>query len=198
MKSNWFAVSFFVAALLFAAMGSINTSSTASSMDPKSKRIARGEYLTTVIGCNDCHTPGTLYGSPDFKRRFAGSEVGWKSPAGVIYAANLTPDDETGIGKWSEQDIVNVLHTGMAPGGRVIQPPMPWPMYSHLTDEDAYAIAAYLKSIPAIAHKVPGHVLPGQPVAGPVIEIPPPTAWDAPLSVANVPVSGGPGMAGGK
>jgi mono/diheme cytochrome c family protein len=198
MKSNWFAVSFFVAALLFAAMGSINTSSKANSMDPKSKRVARGEYLTTVMGCNDCHTPGALYGSPDFKRRFAGSEVGWKSPAGVIYAANLTPDAETGLGKWSEQDIVNVLRTGMAPGGRVIQPPMPWPNFTQLTDDDAYAIAAYLKSIPAVSHAVPGHVAPGQPVTGSVIEIPPPSAWDAPRPGANTPVGGGPGMAGGK
>lgn len=198
MKSNWFAISFFVAALLFAAMGSINTSSKASSTDPKSKRIARGEYLTTVMGCNDCHTPGAFYGSPDFKRRFAGSEVGWKGPWGVDYAANLTPDAETGLGKWSELEIVTALRTGMAPGGRVIQPPMPWPNFTQLTDDDAYAIAAYLKSIPAVAHAVPGHVAPGQPVTGPVIEFPPPTAWDAPLPGAGGPAGGGAGQAGGK
>lgn len=50
--------SFFVAALLFAATGSIHTSSKANSLDPKSRRLARGEYLTTVMGCGDCHTPG--------------------------------------------------------------------------------------------------------------------------------------------
>ena len=199
MKDSWFAVSFFVAALLFAAMGSINTSSKASAMDPRSKRLARGEYLTTVMGCGDCHTPGAFYGAPDLKRRFAGSEVGWKGPWGVDYAANLTPDDQTGLGKWSEKDIVTALRTGMAPGGVVIQPPMPWPNMTQLSDDDAYAIAAYLKSVPAVAHAVPGHVAPGQPVTGPVIEFPPPTAWDAPRPEAqNGPLGGGAGQAGGR
>jgi mono/diheme cytochrome c family protein len=180
MKTGWPAVAFFVAALLFAAMGSINTSSKASAMDPKSKRLARGEYLTTVMGCGDCHTPGAFYGAPDFKRRLAGSEIGWKGPWGVDYARNLTPDGVTGLGHWSEKEIVTALRTGIAPGGRAIQPPMPWPNMTRLTEEDAYAIAAYLKSIPAVAHRVPDRVAPGQPVAGPLIEFPPPSAWDAP------------------
>jgi mono/diheme cytochrome c family protein len=185
MKLSWFAVALLVTAALGAATLGIASSIREKSLGPKAKLLARGEYLTTVIGCNDCHTPGTFYGSPDFKRQLSGSEVGWKGPWGVDYARNLTPDVETGLGKWSEQEIVTALRTGMAPGGRVLQPPMPWPDMIQLTDEDAYAIAAYLKSIPAVAHKVPERVAPGQPVTGPVIEFPPPSAWDAPRPVAG-------------
>ena len=192
MKGTWLTVAFFVAAIIAAATIAVTRSTHATGMDPNSNKLARGEYLTTVMGCGDCHTPGTFYGSPDFKRRFAGSEIGWGGPWGVDYAANLTPDAETGIGKWSEQDIVAALRTGMAPGGRVIQPPMPWQNMTRLTDEDAFAIAAYLKSIPAVTHRVPAHVPPGQPVAGPVIEFPPPSPWDAPREMA------GPGGPGGK
>ena len=80
MKDSWFAVSFFVAALLFAAMGSINTSSKASAMDPRSKRLARGEYLTTVMGCGDCHTPRTFAQALDNHRKYAGAvAAGWKA-----------------------------------------------------------------------------------------------------------------------
>lgn len=135
-----------------------------------------GEYLSTVMGCNDCHTPGAFYGAPDFKRRLSGSEMGWKGPWGVTYARNLTPDVETGIGTWNEAQIVAALRTGMRPNGTVIQPPMPWPDFTQLTDEDAYAIAADLKSLPAVSHKVPDAIPPGQPVAGRVLEIPPPPA----------------------
>jgi hypothetical protein len=145
------------------------------------------------MGCNDCPTPGTLYGAPDFGRRSSGSEVGWQGPWGVNYAQNLTPDRATGIGDWSAQDIVNALRTGMRPDGSVLGPPMPWPNYTQLTDEDAYAIAAYVQNIPAVAHKVPDRVPPGQPVAGSVIAIPPPSAWDAPKSPpdAAAPTAGG-------
>ena len=60
--------------------------------------IARGRYLAQIMSCGDCHTPGKSYGEPDSARAFAGSELGWKGPWGVRYAANLTPDLDTGIG----------------------------------------------------------------------------------------------------
>ena len=180
MKSGWFPVVLLVTAAFSAATLGIASSTRAKDLDPRSKRLARGEYLTTVMGCNDCHTPGSMYGSPDFGRRLSGSELGWKGPWGVTYARNLTPDAETGIGRWSEQDIVKALRTGMRPDGSVIQPPMPWPNMTQLSDEDALAIAGYLKSVPAVTHKVPAQVPPGQPAAGSVIELPPPSAWDAP------------------
>ncbi len=153
-----------------------------SARDAQAKRIARGQYLVTVQGCGDCHTPGTLYGSPDFGRRLAGSELGWRGPWGVSYPRNLTPDPETGLGKWTEKQIVDAIRTGMRPDGRPLEPPMPWPNLTRLTDEDAYAIAAYLKSLPPVKHRVPDVVPPDQAkdVTGSIMDFPPPSAWDAP------------------
>ncbi len=146
------------------------------------QKIERGQYLTTIMGCNDCHTPGTLYGSPDFERKLSGTEMGWSGPWGVTYPRNLTPDMETGIGKWSEDDIVKTIRTGQRADGSQVMPPMPWPMYTNLTDEDAYAIAAYLKSLPPISHKVPNKLPPGgkAPKFTAFFLPLPPDAWDAP------------------
>jgi mono/diheme cytochrome c family protein len=142
--------------------------------------LARGEYLVTIMSCGDCHTPGAFYGAPDMTRKLSGSELGWRGPWGVSFARNLTPDMETGIGAWSAQEIVNAIRTGTRPDGTQLQAPMPWPNYGGVKDEDAYAIAAYLKSLPAVTHKVPSLVPPGKPAKGTVIVIPPPPAWDAP------------------
>jgi mono/diheme cytochrome c family protein len=153
------------------------------------EKVKRGEYLTTVIGCNDCHTPGTLYGAPDFTRTLSGSELGWRGPWGVTFAANITPDPETGIGKWSEAEIVNCIRTGQRPDGRVLLPPMPYQDFAHLSDADAYAIAAFLKSIPAVKHMNLGPVAPGHAVTGSIIDFPPPSMWDVPHSSTESPPS---------
>ncbi len=163
--------------------------------DAKAKRIKRGEYLTTVCSCGDCHTPGTFYGSPDFDRKLSGSEMGWRGPWGVSYARNLTPDRETGIGAWTEKQIVDAMRTGMRPDGRVLNPPMPWQNLTAFTDEDAYSIAAYLKSLPPISHKVPAVVPPDQAAgaSGSVVDFPPPpSAWDAPRPAPGGGASGSP------
>ncbi len=153
-----------------------------SARDAQAKRIARGQYLVTVENCGDCHTPGTLYGSPDFSRKLSGSELGWRGPWGVSYPRNLTPDPETGLGKWTEKQIVDAIRTGMRPDGRPLNPPMPWPNLTQLTDEDAYSIAAYLKSLPPVKHQVPDVVPPdkAKDVTGSIMDFPPPSAWDAP------------------
>ncbi len=163
-----------VAAPLIAAAPAAN--------DAQARRIKRGEYLATTSGCNDCHTPGTLFGDPDFARRLSGSELGWRGPWGVSYARNLTPDAETGLGSWTEKQIVDALRTGMRPNGRALLPPMPWPNLTALSDEDAYALAAYLKSLPPVRHQVPAAVPPDQAASatGSIMNFPPPSAWDAP------------------
>src|SRR5690349_4230985 len=90
--------------------------------------FARGKYLVTIAGCGDCHTPGTFLGKPDLKRVLGGSDVGFEIPgAGVFYGPNLTPDPETGLGKWTRQQIVTALRTGVRPDGRRLAPIMPWP-----------------------------------------------------------------------
>jgi len=143
--------------------------------------VARGKYLVTIAGCNDCHTPGYFYGAPDTTRLLSGSEIGWQTPLGTAYARNITPDSTTGIGTWSSEQIVNAIRTGQRPdGSHVLLPPMPWQDFSHLNDKDAYAIAAYLKTIPAVSHKVPDIVPPGKKATTPVIPFPKPPAWDAP------------------
>ena len=141
--------------LLFAVVvGSAFAATTAAkSGKSRAERIKLGERLTYVGGCNDCHTPGTFYGNADAKRRLSGSELGWEGPWGVTYPRNLTPDKETGIGNWTEEDIVRAIRTGQRPDKSPLLPPMPWPMYAHMTDEEAYAVAAYLKSIPPVWEK---------------------------------------------
>jgi len=118
--------------------------------------IARGKYLTEIMTCNECHTPGVLLGKPR-EPILSGSEVGYEMPGmGVYYGANLTGDNETGLGMWSEDDIVKAIRTGERPDGRIIAPVMPLKAFSHLSDEDAYAIAKYLKSLPAAKNVPPG------------------------------------------
>ncbi len=120
-------------------------------------RIARGEYLATVSGCGDCHTPGYFFGKPDETKPLSGSEVGFEIPnLGVFHGPNLTPDKETGLGRWSETEIVMALRTGVRPDGRELAPIMPWRNFARFNDEDARAIAAYLKSLKPVSNKVPG------------------------------------------
>ena len=142
--------------------------------------VERGEYLTVIMGCHDCHTPGGLYGAPDFRRALAGSELGWKGPWGVSYASNLTPDSATGLGTWTEEEIIRALQAGVGKDGGPVAPPMPWPNFARLTRDDVTAIVAYLKSIPAVAHEVPESSPPGRSVTGTIIPIPRPGPWDAP------------------
>lgn len=144
-------------------------------------RVARGEYLVKVIGCGDCHTPGTFAGAPDMSRWLSGTEYGFVGPWGTTYAMNLTPDS-TGLAGWTEDDIVRVLKAGTRKDGTKVLPPMPWPWFSNLTDEDAHAIAAYLLTIPAVPHRVPTDLPPGAKAKGTTIVFPPPSPWDRPAS----------------
>jgi mono/diheme cytochrome c family protein len=119
--------------------------------------IERGLYLVTLSGCNDCHTPGGMLGSPDKTRLLGGSDVGFGDPAsGVWIGPNLTPDEATGLGRWTTEQIVVALTKGERPDGRKLSEIMPWPALSHLTADDALAIAAYLKSLPPVKNAVPG------------------------------------------
>ena len=90
--------------------------------------IARGEYLVTMGGCNDCHTPGYFFGKPDSSRFLGGSDVGFEIPGeGVFIGRNITPDKETGIGSWTREQIVTAIQTGQRPDGRMLAPIMPSP-----------------------------------------------------------------------
>lgn len=90
-------------------------------------QIERGKYLVTIGSCNDCHTPGYFLGKPDFSRTLAGSEVGFAIPGlGAFVGRNLTPDKETGLGDWTDDQIISAFTAGIRPDGRRLAPIMPW------------------------------------------------------------------------
>ncbi|WP_119417892.1 c-type cytochrome [Desertibaculum subflavum] len=123
----------------------------------------RGAYLARIMDCGGCHTPGALVGKPDQLRYLAGSEIGFEIPGvGIFYPPNLTPDRETGLGNWSAAEIIKAVRTGARPDGRLLVPIMPYHSYGELTDTDAKALAAYLKSMPPVHNKAPGIVGPSE------------------------------------
>lgn len=131
-------------------------------------QVERGEYLVELLGCGSCHTDGALEGVPDFDRALAGSGIGiaYSSPMGnerpgIVFPPNLTPDEETGLGSWSDQQIADALRLGAGrhTGRRIVI--MPWQGYSRMTDEDVASIVAYLRSIRPVRHRVPKEVPPG-------------------------------------
>ena len=131
----------------------------------------RGEYLATIMDCAGCHTPGALAGQPDQSRHLAGSTIGFQIPdLGIFYPPNLTPD-ETGLGAWSEKEIMTAVRTGVRPDGRVLVPVMPYHNYAKLTDADASALAAYLKSLKPIRHKAPSIVGPSEKATAPYLTV---------------------------
>ena len=138
-------------------------------------QTSRGEYLVTIGGCNDCHTPGYFFGKPDTTRFLGGSDVGFEIPGqGVFVGRNITPDKETGIGSWTREQIVTALQTGLRPDGRVLAPIMPWHALAHLTEDDVASIAVFLQSLKPVSNQVPGPFKPGEKVSTFMFRILPP------------------------
>lgn len=137
--------------------------------------VARGKYLVTIGGCQDCHTPGHFFGKPDMTRVLGGSEVGFDIPGlGTFYGPNLTPDKTTGLGGWTDAQVITALRTGVRPDGRVLAPIMPWRALAVLTDQDAAALVGYLRSLPPVANKVPGPFGPAETPTSFVMKMLPP------------------------
>ena len=139
-----------------------------SSAGFSAEAVQRGRYMVSLLGCGSCHTNGALIGIPNPAHLLAGSDTGiaYSNPLsvpnpGIVYPANLTPDMETGIGSWSVDDITRMLQTGIDRHSGQTLPVMPWPSYASILPDDALAIAAYLKSLPAVQHRVPANVMPG-------------------------------------
>ncbi len=140
------------------------------------EQVERGRYLADLLGCGSCHTDGALIGTPNSARLLAGSRIGIarsnplvESRPGVVYPSNITPDRETGIGDWSLQEIETLLQAGIDYHGTQTLPVMPWLNYSRLQQEDATAVAMYLKSLPPVKHQVPANVRPGQRAKAPFV-----------------------------
>ncbi len=141
-----------LAAVTGACLGTVPAANAASTHE-----IARGKYLVTIGSCTDCHTPGHFFGKPDMSKFLGGSDVGFAIPhLGVFVGPNLTPDKATGLGNWTTAQIIAAITTGVTPQGRKLAPAMPYDAYKNLTKSDARAIAAYLQSLPAVSHQVPG------------------------------------------
>ncbi len=113
--------------------------------------VKRGEYLARAGDCIACHT------APE-GRTFAGGRA-MPTPFGTLYSSNITPDRETGIGKWTAEDFYLTMHRGRFPDGGLIYPAMPFASYTKVTREDSDAIFAYLKSIPAVKQQNREHDL---------------------------------------
>lgn len=121
-----------------------------------SDQAARGAYLVnSVMGCTDCHTPvDPTTGAPQMDKYLAGRQP-YEGPWGIVYGGNITPDDETGIGTWSEEEVQRAVIAGVGKDGRRLIL-MPWFAYSALTAEDAEAVAYYLKNVlPAVKNEIP-------------------------------------------
>jgi hypothetical protein len=162
------------------AQGAIN-----KTMESAGDQIAHGKYLVTMGGCNDCHSPKTSMmpiPQPDNSRLLSGHPASdnppnipvgvigpnnwgalasndmtaWAGPWGVSFTFNLTPDDATGIGVWTESSFLQAMHTGKHMGtGREILPPMPWYEIGKAKDSDLKAMFAYLKSLKPVSNQVP-------------------------------------------
>jgi mono/diheme cytochrome c family protein len=135
-------------------------------------RLGRGAYLVNTLGaCGNCHTPRDPNGEWDAGRELAGGFAFDEPTLGHIVGPNITPDKETGIGGWTEGQIVNALRNGKRPDGSVIAPPMPIEMYRGISDRDAEAIAAYLKSTKVVKHPVArsAYTVPLPPGYGPPV-----------------------------
>lgn len=162
---------------------SANTEGLLAAAPPHDSLVVRGEYLVTIMGCHDCHSPkkmGPRGPELDSSRLLSGhpadlplarvdtreleswvlfshTVTAFVGPWGTSFAANIT-SDSSGIGAWSEEQFFKAIRQGKYKGldnARPLLPPMPWPVYAAATDEDLRAIFAYLKSTRPVNNVVP-------------------------------------------
>jgi mono/diheme cytochrome c family protein len=119
---------------------------------------ARGEYIFNIAGCLGCHTV------PKTGQRLAGGRA-LKTPFGTFYSPNITPDRETGIGGWTDEDFIRALREGKAPDGTSYFPAFPYTSFTHLTDQDILDLKAYIDAQPAVSQPNKPH------------EVSPPFGW---------------------
>jgi mono/diheme cytochrome c family protein len=138
---------FTVLAALEAQNARAAADSAGGASDPGRSQVGRGRYLVAAGNCVSCHTrPG---GAP-----FSGG-LAFSTPFGVIYSSNITPDPSTGIADWTAADLRQALHEGVGRGGYRLFPAFPYTSFTLVSDEDADAIYAYLRSIPAVSYRPP-------------------------------------------
>jgi mono/diheme cytochrome c family protein len=135
-------------------------------------QVERGQYLAHIMDCGGCHHTGAFTPQPNLETPLAGSDIGFRmGDKGFVWPPNLTPDKETGLGNWSDEEIIAAFTTGMRPDGRQLAPIMPWMSYGHINAEDAEALVAYLRSLRPVSHKVPGPLGPADKPTAPYFMI---------------------------
>src|SRR6185312_9375361 len=116
--------------------------------------VERGAYLMNgIVACGNCHTPKGPDGHALADQELSGGLV-FDAPVFRAVAPNITPDPDTGIGKWTDEQIIDAIRNGKRPDGSIIGPPMPITFYRSISDTDARAIVAYLRSVKPISHKL--------------------------------------------
>lgn len=141
--------------------------------------VDRGRGLMHgIAACGNCHTPLTPNG-PAPGMELAGRLMADEPPF-TAYAPNITPDPETGIGRWTDEQIIAAIREGKRPDGSIIGPPMPIPFYRGMSDDDAKAIVAYLRQVPAVRNQV----------ARSVYRIPLPANYGPPVGAVATPPRG--------
>lgn len=196
-RNNYFNVLFAASCFAFIVNSCTNSSQKSAENNAAVFKVSpedivkRGEYLVTIMGCNDCHSPKKMgpngpeiipelllsgypsdrpvvkFDDPRLKEGFGmfyPDLTAAAGPWGVSFAANLTPD-QSGIGTWTEEQFKKALMQGKfkgIDGARTLLPPMPWYNFTTLKDEDASAIFAYLKSIKPVVNVVPQPIPPDQ------------------------------------
>jgi mono/diheme cytochrome c family protein len=134
--------------------------------------LERGDYLVnSIVACGNCHTPKGPEGD------LPGMELaGWapffvEEGMFVANSANLTPDPDTGLGNWTDEEIIRAIREGVRPDGTIIGPPMPVGLYRDLSDRDVQAIVAYLRQLPPVKNEIPPseYQIPLPPSYGPPV-----------------------------
>lgn len=140
--------------------------------------LARGEYLVEgIVGCGNCHSSRTEDGEFIEGMEYAGNFV-IEEPGFTAYAPNITPDPDTGIGTWTDEEIIRAVREGIRPDGSVMGPPMSYPFYREISDNDMEAMVAYLRTVPPVRNEVPASTY----------NVPLPPNWGPPLGeVPDVP-----------
>ncbi|HKT16550.1 MAG TPA: c-type cytochrome [Stellaceae bacterium] len=154
---------------LLVLIGIVAQPATAQS---KKALVARGSYLVrAIVACDDCHTPKDAHYLPRAKLAFAGGQE-FKSPVFDAYSRNLTPDVNTGIGTWTDAEIMRAIRQGITREGDIIGPPMPIRNFNTMADDDVKALVAYLHTLKPIRHENTPSVykIPLQPAPPPQVQ----------------------------
>ena len=122
---------------------------------PPADKVAYGRYLAGPAGhCIECHTPMRQNGRRDYAARRGAGGQEFHGPWGVSIAANITPDKDTGIGSWTDDQIKRAIAHGVRHDGTKLRPPMAFPYYANIKGEDLDAIVAYLRSLKPVRNDI--------------------------------------------